>query len=390
MQLSVTEHLTIHSNRCLNGRGSSEFCRRCIDSCPRNAIDITADTGISFDSSQCTECALCISACPTEVFTHDGFIPIDFITLAKGKSELSLYCQASNSNQMKPDSLPIPCHGLLDDRLLVGLHTMGVKQLHLHGLDRCSSCLSRAGAQRLTQTLKMTSTTLKAHFPSLHDASENSDVFAVISDKNITRPEQSEAPMDRRNFLDGAVSAVAYIALTSLPTKLLQDQAAKKDLIAPEQNECMVKHLPQPHRIALLNLQSGDISIADTGDTDAWFHEVRDQGSCDACGICSLSCPTGALSIEDLEQTLKLNHQPAACIGCGLCSSLCPQQALQLMVVHDDATILGGGSHTLFRCEKLRCKSCGISFTHLDDHTRLCRSCESEESIRDQWIGEVS
>ena len=290
--------------------------------------------------------------CPTEVFSYDEFIPVDFVLLAKGRKELDLYCQTIDSNRMKPDCLPISCHGLLDDRLLVGLDTIGVKTLNLHGLDRCSSCLSRTGAQRLAQTLERTPTALKAHLPSLHGVSQAGDVFSVDSSESTIALKGPEAPMDRRRFLEGAVNTVAYAALSSLPTELLQEQSTENGLVASEQNECMVKHVPQFHQLARLNLQTGDISADDTCtgdvDADAWFHQVRDHGSCDACAICSLSCPTGALLIKDSEQTLRLNHQPAICIGCGLCSSLCPQQSLELRAVHDDTTILDDCTYTLF------------------------------------------
>jgi ferredoxin len=324
--------------------------------------------------------------CPTEVFSHNGFAPINLTTLAKGKKLLELCCQASDPEQIKAGCLSLPCHGLLDDRLLVGLHSVGVEQLNLHGLDKCANCPSREGARRLAQTVERAPATLKACFPSLHGVSETGDIFAITSDAGkIGR----KAPMDRRHFLEGTVNSVAYAALSALPVKLLKDQSSENAPVTSDRNECMVKHLPHSHRLARLNLQFGDISSADIGDADAWFHEVRDHGNCDACGICSLSCPTGALPVSESEQLLSLNHQPAACIGCGLCVSLCPQQALQLLVVHDDTIILNDVTHTLFECERLRCSSCGAAFTHTDGHAGLCRSCENEKAIRSQWTGEA-
>ncbi|NOR73519.1 MAG: 4Fe-4S dicluster domain-containing protein, partial [Mariprofundaceae bacterium] len=256
MQTSVTEHMTLHVSRCLNARGSTDYCRRCLDGCPRNAIDIT-DIGIHFDASRCTECALCVRDCPTEVFSHDGFAPIDLITLAKGEKLLEFCCQASDPEQIKPGCLPLPCHGLLDDRLLVGLHSAGVEQLKLHGLDKCANCPSREGARRLAQTLERAPATLKARFPSLHGVSESGDIFAVTSDAaKIGR----KAPMGRRHFLEGTVNSVAYAALSALPVKLLKDQSSENAPVTSDRNECMVKHLPHSHRLARLNLQSGDIS----------------------------------------------------------------------------------------------------------------------------------
>ncbi len=49
-----------------------------MDVCPLNAIDLSVD-GIRLDVSQCNECALCVSDCPTETFAHREFAPLDVV-----------------------------------------------------------------------------------------------------------------------------------------------------------------------------------------------------------------------------------------------------------------------------------------------------------------------
>jgi len=380
MKSPVTQHMTVHPQRCLNGRGATDFCRTCLDSCPQNAIELTGD-GIRFDASRCNDCALCTRDCPTEVFSHDTFSPIDFVNLAEGKNELELHCQFADESEVKSGSLPIPCHGLLDERLLIGLSAVGVKSVHLHGLSKCEACPTRVGAKRLVQTLERPAPALTARLPSVLDDSGTSGAIAGTDD----HARRTETPMDRRGFLNTSVNAVAYAALSALPGNLLHSQNKEAGKVVSDPNQCTVKHIPQSHHLTLFNLRSGQLSTEAPGDMPAWFHEVRAQGECDACGICALGCPTGALLIEDADQTLMLHFRSAACIGCGLCTASCPRQALQLIPARNETMILDDRKQALFEFERVICKSCGARFTSHGDHSDLCQSCENEREIHAQW-----
>ena len=46
---------------------------------------------------------------------------------------------------------------------------------------------------------------------------------------------------------------------------------------------------------------------------------------CVACGTCQDSCPTGAISIDEIACV-----DPKRCIGCGRCVDPCPRDALSL------------------------------------------------------------
>ncbi len=388
----------IQVNRCLNARVSIKYCTSCFDGCPRNAIELTDSGEIHLKPETCCECALCVSDCPTETFTHRNFDPVELIasvtTLINENAELHLYCQAGKAEQADANDLHIPCHGLLDDRLLIGLRHAGVNRLNIHGLEMCGSCPAQEGARRLVQTFEKTPPTLRDHFPSLHDISTGEALSIATSVKKVADTKKTQKPMDRRKFLDsaikGVVNAVTLTALNGLPTSVFQRQGNRNDSILPGASECSIKHLPQRHKLALLNLQNGDISIADTGDKNAWFYEVHGHSACDVCGICSLICPTGALAIEDGGKSIKLNHRSASCIGCDLCSDFCPQEALQLLVAHDDTNILNESSRLLFEYKKIGCETCGSSFVGDDDHTNLCRSCENEKAVREQWLGDTN
>lgn len=51
-----------------------------------------------------------------------------------------------------------------------------------------------------------------------------------------------------------------------------------------------------------------------------------DENTCVNCGLCTSTCPTGALAIEAPEWTL--NFDGHRCVSCNRCLSVCPQRAI--------------------------------------------------------------
>lgn len=63
-----TPQLQVHAERCVHQRSVHAQCTRCIDACASAALSDSAD-GLLFDAARCVACGLCVSACPTAVFT---------------------------------------------------------------------------------------------------------------------------------------------------------------------------------------------------------------------------------------------------------------------------------------------------------------------------------
>jgi heterodisulfide reductase subunit A len=55
-----------------------------------------------------------------------------------------------------------------------------------------------------------------------------------------------------------------------------------------------------------------------------------DQEECSGCGLCEMTCPFKAVSIEETEKGRKAKVIAASCKGCGACGAGCPQMAITM------------------------------------------------------------
>jgi ferredoxin len=113
-----------------------------------------------------------------------------------------------------------------------------------------------------------------------------------------------------------------------------------------------------------------------------------DTELCSLCEACAHHCPTGALSIEQIDGTMSLFFRRTLCHGCSgmrSCQDLCPEHAVRLFerkasaskTVPDDTVLLA-------RSEMLQCQYCGEYFSPVQKITVISRrSGKKKEPIRE-------
>lgn len=368
------EWIGIELGRCLNFRHRMEFCDACVRACPREAVTASIDD-VAIASEQCNNCALCVADCPTGVFEHDYFSSMQLVAWANGKSFIELFCQIAGGETLTGRQARIPCHGVLDACTLAGLKAVGVKQIAVHGLEKCAECPTKVGGDRLR---------------ALVDAPPPStpDIRIVVEDdaKPACEPPEdgavqlgmnAEPEMDRRSFLVGLGRRTARAAAASTLAGLIEDESqeetASGDALAK-------KHVPDYHRAALTALFAGQVRGT------SWFHDIQADDQCTGCQTCAVRCPTGALGWQDKGDRVALTYRTAACIGCGLCISVCPYDALSLSPQTDDAALRADRVTTLFTSRQLRCSACGAQFLPHDGDNRYCWVCKNERELDDEWL----
>jgi len=63
---------------------------------------------------------------------------------------------------------------------------------------------------------------------------------------------------------------------------------------------------------------------------------VVSEEKCQKCAVCSLECPTGAIT---LEQNKTAVVDASKCIGCGLCKTACPHNAIEIFAVNEQKSV---------------------------------------------------
>lgn len=102
---------------------------------------------------------------------------------------------------------------------------------------------------------------------------------------------------------------------------------------------------------------------------------------CDASGLCSQLCPSGALQADASGALMFDSHD---CLGCGKCESVCPNQAIGL--AQDQAPFQG----VLRQTESRECGECGHDFQQItgdsgndEDWSQLplCPACRRDQAL---------
>lgn len=380
-KLFQAEWIGIRPERCLNPRHRMEFCDACSRACPQDAIRLSVEN-IEIEPELCNNCGLCVADCPTGALEHDYFSGMRLLGWAKGRSSIHISCQRHELEGAL--HAEIPCHGMLDEGLLMALKALGVDRLHLHGLGDCEACPTRIGRQRLDAVLAAAGEEL----PEIVVADAGEEISAIASSETPTDEPAtassaifSEPVVDRRAFLSSFGKRGALAAMPRVVGRMLQSEeaVAVAGPIGADEDVLQRKHVPDRQQLELVRFFShpGDVSR---------FHRITASEACTGCQVCAIRCPTGALSWEDEEDQVQLRYHTAACIGCGLCVSLCPYDALTLESQQDAGALESEQGEVLFESRQLSCENCGDRFLPHDGDNRYCWICKNEREMDDQWM----
>ncbi|MGC8849995.1 MAG: 4Fe-4S binding protein, partial [Candidatus Bathyarchaeia archaeon] len=84
-----------------------------------------------------------------------------------------------------------------------------------------------------------------------------------------------------------------------------------------------------------------------------------DYNKCMGCGGCVESCPSGALTLEDLNGSRSIRLQYGHCSFCGRCQDVCPEDAIKLTSTYELAVYRREEALLEVSLELGRCSKCG-------------------------------
>jgi NAD-dependent dihydropyrimidine dehydrogenase PreA subunit len=86
-----------------------------------------------------------------------------------------------------------------------------------------------------------------------------------------------------------------------------------------------------------------------------------DKEKCTGCGLCTIDCPTKALTISQNSErdSYQLLFREEACNACGVCEKSCPENCLQLVEKEPEQNKTGKEAKVIFEDKISRCMECG-------------------------------
>jgi len=89
---------------------------------------------------------------------------------------------------------------------------------------------------------------------------------------------------------------------------------------------------------------------------------VIDKEKCTGCGLCTIDCPTKALTISQNSErdSYQLLYRQGDCNVCGVCEKACPENCLQLLEKEPEQDQSGKEASVIFEDKISRCTGCGI------------------------------
>lgn len=372
--LSLSD-LIIEDEMCINLRGRMLHCSACSDTCPSQALTLTVD-GIQLDKEKCTSCNSCLPSCAAGALRSSGFIPSRFLATLKDKQEIHLHCRNSKG---KGGGVVIPCHNVLDARLLASIRADGFSDLKIHGLDQCGECDLGDARAHIKNTIEITRSWMGENAATLDLTPQQDDA------KTKAREFQDQAHLDRRSFLRfGGAKTVNHVVEWFVPA-LMQDEEDEEELLPFYQ----ASEFPQRAAAYLAPLIQRIEQVPWVSETSLPWQLRTVNEDCSGCLSCGERCPTGALNAEETTNSRNLSFDPALCTDCKLCEKICPENAISVSSANSVKEVLTG-SVLIMHMGQNSCKQCGGAF--IPEHTDedICPICCNERDLDEEWMGMLS
>lgn len=320
---------------CLVCKSEKSSCKKCVDICPVDAIEIE-DGGIDIHDN-CRKCGLCVAACPTEAFVSPRIQPkklYDAVARAAASHETAyVTCTRALRRIPRENEVVIACVGDVTAEtwfsILVDFPNVSVYL----PLGICDKCKNPQGEEMLGDAIAT--------------AEEWAGVGMglEVEQKALTCKKRRE--FERKEFMDNIMRTTgltvsklnpATAAIASVAQRLKEHSNQITQLertLARATGTTTQKRrriLTQGRQLMLSTLQSNP-ELAKNVQIET---PECDFAKCTMCGECTRVCPTFAC---DLVGAGRFALEPAYCIGCGLCVEVCEEHALT-MSAHDASDLV--------------------------------------------------
>ena len=356
--------LAVEPQRCVLVRHRNGECLRCAAVCTTGAISL-GEEGIVVSPEKCIGCGTCASACPTGCLTaanptdEELFGAVE-AALAENEGRVAIACERAfamaSGNRMKRDScdatapsfvpgkiagatsdgrplVGVVCLGRVDESLLVEATARGARSIQLIS-GPCESCPHRCGGALSDEGIVSAETLLAAlGTPSPIDRirlQHASDTREILRLRPTASAQDDTNAVNAATVADASEDCLSESGYPVAPPTGESQQDSREPQFAHVQADGTLPHFVPERRLRLFNsLKALDTPAAPTVTTRLWGQVTIDTELCRSCRMCTVFCPTGALTRFDAaNDAFGVEHRSALCMQCRLCETICPEQAI--------------------------------------------------------------
>lgn len=356
--------LAVEPQRCVLVRHRNGECLRCAAVCTTGAISL-GEEGIVVSPEKCIGCGTCASACPTGCLTaanptdEELFGAVE-AALAENEGRVAIACERAfamaSGNRMKRDScdatapsfvpgkiagatsdgrplVGVVCLGRVDESLLVEATARGARSIQLIS-GPCESCPHRCGGALSDEIIVSAETLLAAlGTPSPIDRirlQHASDTREILRLRPTASAQDDTNAVNAATVADASEDCLSESGHPVAPPTGESQQDSREPQFAHVQADGTLPHFVPERRLRLFNsLKALGTPAAPTVTTRLWGQVTIDTELCRSCRMCTVFCPTGALTRFDAaNDAFGVEHRSALCMQCRLCETICPEQAI--------------------------------------------------------------
>ena len=356
--------LAVEPQRCVLVRHRNGECLRCAAVCTTGAISL-GEEGIVVSPEKCIGCGTCASACPTGCLTaanptdEELFGAVE-AALAENEGRVAIACERAfamaSGNRMKRDScdatapsfvpgkiagatsdgrplVGVVCLGRVDESLLVEATARGARSIQLIS-GPCESCPHRCGGALSDEIIVSAETLLAAlGTPSPIDRirlQHASDTREILRLRPTASAQDDTNAVNAATVADASEDCLSESGYPAAPPTGESQQDSREPQFAHVQADGTLPHFVPERRLRLFNsLKALGTPAAPTVTTRLWGQVTIDTELCRSCRMCTVFCPTGALTRFDAaNDAFGVEHRSALCMQCRLCETICPEQAI--------------------------------------------------------------
>ena len=356
--------LAVEPQRCVLVRHRNGECLRCAAVCTTGAISL-GEEGIVVSPEKCIGCGTCASACPTGCLTAANPTDEELLgaveaALAENEGRVAIACERAfamaSGNRMKRDScdatapsfvpgkiagatsdgrplVGVVCLGRVDESLLVEATARGARSIQLIS-GPCESCPHRCGGALSDEIIVSAETLLAAlGTPSPIDRirlQHASDTREILRLRPTASAQDDTNAVNAATVADASEDCLSESGYPVAPPTGESQQDSREPQFAHVQADGTLPHFVPERRLRLFNsLKALGTPAAPTVTTRLWGQVTIDTELCRSCRMCTVFCPTGALTRFDAaNDAFGVEHRSALCMQCRLCEAICPEQAI--------------------------------------------------------------